>query len=140
METRQYTFFEGGTYSYWTDEHSGYYQDGTYKYDKNSIVFDGEKADIVSFSSNSLKFTKNGVIYSGNRSVQKDKQLVESNKKILVGTWTCLIPTYWGYEKSLLTLKANGEYENEYFDEYGSYYKGSYYVSEDKIFFGEKTQ
>lgn len=53
----------------------------------------------------------------------------------MVGTWTCLIPTYWGYEKSLLTLKANGEYENEYFDEYGSYYKGSYYVSEDKIFF-----
>ena len=64
LETRQYTFFEGGTYSYWTDEHSGYYQDGTYKFDKNSITFDGEQADIVTFSSNSLKFTMNGDIYS----------------------------------------------------------------------------
>lgn len=135
LETRQYTFFEGGTYSYWTDEHSGYYQDGTYKFDKKSITFDGEQADIVTFSSNSLKFTMNGDIYSGTRIVKKDKQLVESNKKLLIGTWSCVVATYYGNEKSLLTLKANGEYENEYLDDYGSTYKGSYYVSEDKIFF-----
>ena len=135
LETRQYTFFEGGTYSYWTDEHSGYYQDGTYKFDKNSITFDGEQADLVTFSSNSLKFTMNGDIYSGTRIVEKDKQLVESNKKLLIGTWSCVVATYYGNEKSLLTLKANGEYENEYLDDYGSTYKGSYYVSEDKIFF-----
>lgn len=135
LETRQYTFFEGGTYSYWTDEHSGYYQDGIYKFDKNSITFDGEQADLVTFSSNSLKFTMNGDIYSGTRIVEKDKQLVESNKKLLIGTWSCVVATYYGNEKSLLTLKANGEYENEYLDDYGSTYKGSYYVSEDKIFF-----
>lgn len=135
LETRQYTFFEGGTYSYWTDEHFGYYQDGTYKFDQNSITFDGEQADLVTFSSNSLKFTMNGDIYSGTRIVEKDKQLVESNKKLLIGTWSCVVATYYGNEKSLLTLKANGEYENEYLDDYGSTYKGSYYVSEDKIFF-----
>lgn len=135
LETRQYTFFEGGTYSYWTDEHSGYYQDGTYKYDKNSITFDGEQANIVTFSPNSLKFTMNGDIYSGTRIVEKDKQLVESNKKLFIGTWSCVVATYYGNEKSLLTLKANGEYENEYLDDNGSTYKGSYYVSEDKIFF-----
>ena len=135
LETRQYTFFEGGTYSYWTDEHFGYYQDGTYKFDQNSITFDGEQADLVTFSSNSLKFTMNGDIYSGTRIVEKDKQLVESNKKLLIGTWLCVVATYYGNEKSLLTLKANGEYENEYLDDYGSTYKGSYYVSEDKIFF-----
>lgn len=135
LETRQYTFFEGGTYSYWPDEHFGYYQDGTYKFDQNSITFDGEQADLVTFSSNSLKFTMNGDIYSGTRIVEKDKQLVESNKKLLIGTWSCVVATYYGNEKSLLTLKANGEYENEYLDDYGSTYKGSYYVSEDKIFF-----
>ena len=133
LETRQYTFFEGGTYSYWTDEHSGYYQDGTYKFDKNSITFDGEQADIVTFSSNSLKFTMNGDIYSGTRIVQKDKQLVESNKKLLIGTWSCVVATYYGNEKSMLTLKSNGEYENVYEDH--DSYTGSYYVSEDKIFF-----
>ena len=138
LETRQYTFFEGGTYSYWTDEHSGYYQDGTYKFDKNSITFDGEQADIVTFSSNSLKFTMNGDIYSGTRIVQKDKQLVESNKKLLIGTWSCVVVTYYGNEKSLLTLKPNGEYENVYEDH--DSYKGSYYVSEDKIFFKEATE
>lgn len=133
LETRQYTFFEGGTYSYWTDEHSGYYQDGTYKFDKKSITFDGEQADIVTFSSNSLKFTMNGDIYSGTRIVKKDKQLVESNKKLLIGTWSCVVATYYGNEKSMLTLKSNGEYENVYEDH--DSYTGSYYVSEDKIFF-----
>lgn len=137
LETRQYTFFEGGTYSYWTDDHSGFYQDGTFKFDKKSIIFDGEQADIVTFSSNSLKFALNGDIYFGTRIVQKDKQLVESNKKLLSGTWSCVVTTIFGKEKSLLTLKPNGEYENEYLDEYGDPYKGSYYVSEDKIFFEE---
>ena len=135
LETRQYTFFEGGTYSYWTNEHSGYYQDGTFKYDKRSIIFDGEQADIVTFTSNSLKFTLNGDIYSGTRIVEKNKQLVESNKKLLAGTWSCVVATYYGNEKSVLTLKSNGEYENEYLNDYGSSYKGSYYVSEDRIFF-----
>ncbi len=35
----------------------------------------------------------------------------------------------------MLTLKPNGEYENENLDENGDIYKGNYYVSEDKIFF-----
>lgn len=35
----------------------------------------------------------------------------------------------------MLTLKPNGEYENAYLDDSGDPYKGSYYVSEDKIFF-----
>ena len=48
---------------------------------KNSIILDDEKADIVTFTSNSLKFTLDGENYSGTRIVQKDKQLVESNKK-----------------------------------------------------------
>lgn len=73
-------FFEGGTYSYWTEKY-GIYQDGTFKFDKNSIILDDEKADIVTFTSNSLKFTLDGENYSGTRIVQKDKQLVESNKK-----------------------------------------------------------
>lgn len=132
LDTRRYTFFEGGTYSF-----SSYttVEDGTFKLDKNTIILDGEQGDIVTLTSNSLKFTFNGEIYSGARVVQKDKQLVESNKKLLIGTWSCVIPTYWGNEKTLLTLKANGEYENEYLDDYGSLYEGNYYVSEDKIFF-----
>lgn len=75
----------------------------------------------------------NGDIYSGTRIVQKDKQLVESNKKLLIGTWSCVVATYYGNEKSMLTLKSNGEYENVYEDH--DSYTGSYYVSEDKIFF-----
>ena len=77
----------------------------------------------------------NGEIYSGTRVVQKNKQLVEANKKQLIGTWTCKFTTDWGNEETLLTLKANGEYENKYLNDYNSSYIGSYYVSEDKIFF-----
>ena len=80
LDIRRYTFFEGGTYSFWTEKY-GIYQDGTFKFDKNSIILDDEKADIVTFTSNSLKFTLDGENYSGTRIVQKDKQLVESNKK-----------------------------------------------------------
>lgn len=132
LYTRIYTFFEGGTYSYWTENY-GIYRDGTFKFDKRSITLDDEKADIVTFTSNSLKFTLDGEIYSGTRIVQKDKQLVESNKRLLVGTWSCVVATYYGNEKPMLTLKSNGEYECIYEDQ--DCYKGSYYVSEDKIFF-----
>lgn len=132
LDTRRYTFFEGGTYSYWT-ENDGIYQNGTFKFDKNTITLDDEQADIVTLTSNSLKLSLDGKVYSGTRIVQKDKQLVESNKKLLVGTWACVISTCYGNLKSLLTLKPNGEYENVYED--NDSYKGSYYVSEDKIFF-----
>lgn len=134
LDVRRYTFFEGGTYSCWTENY-GCYGDGTFKYDKKSITIDGEEADIVTFTTNSVKFTLNGEIYSGTRIVEKNKQLVESNKKLLIGTWSCVVTTYYGNTKSSLTLKANGEYVNEYLDDYGNSYKGSYYVSEDKIFF-----
>lgn len=128
LDIRRYTFFEGGTYS-------SLLYDGTFKFDKNTITLDGEQADIITLTSNSLKFTLNGEIYSGTRVVQKNKQLVEANKKQLIGTWTCKFTTYWGNEETLLTLKANGEYENKYLNDYNSSYIGSYYVSEDKIFF-----
>lgn len=133
-ETRRYTFFEGGTYSCW-NEHLGIYEDGIYMFDKKTITIDGEQGNIVTFTSNSIMFSMDDVIYSGTRIVEKDKKLVESNKKLLIGTWSCVIGTYYGDDKSVLTLKPNGEYENEYLDEYGDIYKGYYYVSEDKIFF-----
>ena len=132
-ETRRYTFFEGGTYSCW-NEHLGIYEDGIYMFDKKTITIDGEQGNIVTFTSNSIMFSMDDVIYSGTRIVEKDKKLVESNKKLLIGTWSCVIGTYYGDDKSVLTLKPNGEYENEYLDEYGDIYKGYYYVSEDKIF------
>lgn len=133
-ETRRYTFFEGGTYSCW-NEHLGIYENGIYMFDKKTITIDGEQGNIVTFTSNSIMFSMDDVIYSGTRIVEKDKKLVESNKKLLIGTWSCVIGTYYGDDKSVLTLKPNGEYENEYLDEYGDIYKGYYYVSEDKIFF-----
>lgn len=37
------------------------------------------------------------------------------------------------------TLKPNVEYENVYLDYDGDIYKGSYYVSEDKIFLEDAT-
>ena len=42
-----------------------------------------------------------GEIYSGTRIVQNDKNLVESNKKILTGTWPCVFASYYGNENSL---------------------------------------
>lgn len=134
LETLIYTFFEGGTYSCW-NEHYDIYHDGVFKFDKKTITIDGEQGNIVTFTSNSIKFSMDDEIYSGTRIVEKDKKLVESNKKLLIGTWSCVVGTCDGDEKSVLTLKPNGEYENEYLDEYGDIYKGSYYVSEDKIFF-----
>lgn len=128
LDIRRYTFFEGGTYS-------SLPYDGTYKFDNKTITLDGEQADIISLTSKSLKFTLNGDIYSGTRVVQKNRQLVESNKKQLIGTWTCKFTTNWGNEETLLTLKVNGEYENKYLNDFNSSYIGSYYVSEDKIFF-----
>ena len=134
LGTRRYTFFEGGTYSYWNEDYQDYY-DGVFKFDKNTITIDGEQGNIVTFTSNSIKFSMDDKIYSGTRIVEKEKKLVESNKKLLIGTWSCVI----GYDddKSVLTLKPNGEYENEYLDEDGDIYKGNYYVSEDKIFFDD---
>lgn len=136
-ETRRYTFFEGGTYSCW-NEHLGIYEDGIYMFDKKTITIDGEQGNIVTFTSNSIKFSMDDVIYSGTRIVEKDKKLVESNKKLLIGTWSCVVGTCDGDEKSVLILKPNGEYEIEYLDD-SDIYKGSYYVSEDKIFFEDAT-
>lgn len=134
LEIRRYTFFEGGTYSCW-NEKWGNYEDGIYMFDNNTITIGGEQGKIVTFTSNSIKFSMDDEIYSGTRIVEKNKKLVESNKKLLIGTWSCVVGSYYGDDKSVLTLKPNGEYEHEYFNEYGSFYKGSYYVSEDKIFF-----
>lgn len=136
-ETRRYTFFEGGTYSCW-NEHLGIYEDGIYMFDKKTITIDGEQGNIVTFTSNSIKFSMDDEIYSGTRIVEKDKKLVESNKKLLIGTWSCVVGTCDGDEKSVLILKPNGEYEFEYLDD-SDIYKGSYYVSEDKIFFEDAT-
>ena len=135
LNTLTFTFFESGVYSCW-NEHYQYYEDGVFNFDKKTIKLDGEEVEIKTFTSNTLKFTLNGEIYHGTRIVEKNKQLVESNKKLLVGTWSCID---YDNEKSLLILKPNGEYENKYDDGYEDYndYKGTYYVSEDKIFFDD---
>lgn len=140
LYAREYTFFEGGIYTYWDwGSTPPYYYDGTFKFDKKSITFDGEQADIITLTSNSLIFTMDNNIYSGKRIDQKDKQLVNSNKKLLIGTWLCVNNDSYYYEQSesRLILKPNGVYENEYDD--GAVYKGTYYVSENKIFFDERT-
>ena len=137
----RYTFFEGGTYSCWSwNEHFVIYENGIFMFDNNTITIGGKQGYIINFTSNSIKFSMDDEIYSGTRIVEKDKKLVESNKKLLIGTWSCVVGTYYGDEKSVLTLKPNGEYENEYLDEYGNIYKGNYYISEDKIFFEEPTE
>ena len=134
---QRFYFFEGGTYSCWNGD-LGIYEDGIFMFDNNIITIDGEQGNIVTFTSNSIKFSMDDEIYSGTRIVEKDKKLVESNKKLLIGTWSCVEGTYYGDEKFVLTLKPNGEYEFEYLDD-SDIYKGSYYVSEDKIFFGDAT-
>ncbi len=63
---------------------------------------------------------------------------IETNKKLLIGTWVCVtreIEESEGQE-SMLTLKADGKYE-EVDLETGTTSTGSYYVSEDKIVFRE---
>lgn len=132
LGTRRYTFFEGGTYSCWNEDF-GIYEEGTYMYDNNTITIGGEQGKIVTFTSDSIKFSMDDEIYSGTRIIEKDKKLVESNKKLLIGTYSCVFD--YNGDKSVLTLKPNGEYENENLDENGDIYKGNYYVSEDKIFF-----
>lgn len=56
---------------------------------------------------------------------------IETNKKLLIGTWVC--EENEGQE-SMLTLKADGKYE-EVDLETGTTITGFYYVSEDKIVF-----
>lgn len=56
---------------------------------------------------------------------------IETNKKLLIGTWVC--EESEGQE-SMLTLKADGKYE-EVDLETGTTITGFYYVSEDKIVF-----
>ena len=134
---RRFYFFEGGTYSCWNEDYQ-IDNDDVFKFDKKTITIDGEQGNIVTFTSNSIMFSMDDVIYSGTRIVEKDKKFVESNKKLLIGTWSCGEGTYYGDEKFVLTLKPNGEYEFEYLDD-SDIYKGSYYVSEDKIFFEDAT-
>lgn len=57
---------------------------------------------------------------------------IETNKKLLIGTWVCIEEI--GGQESMLTLKADGKYE-EVDLETGTTITGFYYVSEDKIVF-----
>lgn len=74
---RRYTFYEGGTYSYWSEQYSKY-MDGTYTYIGNVLILDGKSASMQMLTSNTIKFVLDGEIYSGERSVKKDKQLVKT--------------------------------------------------------------
>lgn len=138
LDVRRYTFYEGGTYSYWSEQYREY-MDGTYTYIGNVLILDGKSASMQMLTSNTIKFVLDGEIYSGERSVKKDKQLVKTNKKYLVGTWLCIVDDYHGDDSAQLTLKADGEYIIKYLDEYEDTFMGTYYVSEDKIFFEEAS-
>lgn len=62
-----------------------------------------------------------------------------TDNKYLVGTWLCVVDDYHGDDSAQLTLKADGEYIIKYLDEYEDTFMGTYYVSEDKIFFEEAS-
>lgn len=57
---------------------------------------------------------------------------IETNKKLLIGTWVCIEEI--GGQEFMLTLKADGKCE-EVDLETGTTITGFYYVSEDKIVF-----
>lgn len=140
LDVRRYTFYEGGTYSCWSEDDSRY-TDGTYTYNGKVLVIDGESTSLQMLTSNTVKFLLDGKIYSGERIVKKNKQLVKTNKKYFEGTWSCVVDTYYGDENTQLTLKADGEYKIKYLDEDDEedICIGTYYVSEDKIFFEDAS-
>lgn len=76
-------------------------------------------------------FAVAGALFAGCSSDDGENR-IETNKNLLIGTWVCIEEI--GGQESMLTLKADGKYE-EVDLETGTTITGFYYVSEDKIVF-----